>query len=304
MASTATGVAVRAKTPLSERFGKETLRFIKKRPLGAFGAASLLAMVLIAIFAPFIAGYSPIEQYSTQYQNAPPLTDGPEGKFWFGTDRYSRDLFSRVVFGSRISLYVGILSVGLATITGTLLGVYSAYAGGKIDLIIQRIVDVKIGFPTLIFTILIVAMLGQSLNNVVFAIAFGSWPRISRIARSQAISVREMDYVTAARALGANGFRELFMHVLPNSLTPVIILATGSLGGAIVAEAGLSFLGLGVPPPHPAWGRQLNEAQKASMEIAPWLSIFPGLALTFAVYGFTMFGDSLRDHFDPRLRGA
>jgi peptide/nickel transport system permease protein len=300
----ATQVIVRAQPSIGARVGKETMRFIRKRPLGAFGAASLIALVLIAIFADFIAPYSPIEQYSVDYQNAPPLTQGPEGRFWFGTDKYSRDLFSRVIYGSRISLYVGILSVALATIVGTLVGVYSAYAGGKIDLIIQRIVDVKIGFPSLIFTILLVAMLGQSLNNVVIAIAFSSWARISRIARSQAISVREMDYVTAARALGANGFRELFMHVMPNSLTPVIILATGSLGGAIVAEAGLSFLGLGVPPPHPAWGRQLNEAQKASMEIAPWLSVFPGLALTFAVYGFTMFGDSLRDHFDPRLRGA
>lgn len=297
-------VLIRPKPAIASQFWRGSIRFMKKRPLGAFGAASLLALVLVAIFADVIANYSPIEQYSVKYQQVPPLSDGPIGKFWFGTDRYSRDLFSRVVFGSRISLYVGLMSVILATFIGTLVGVYSAYAGGKIDLMIQRLVDVKIGFPSLIFTIMIVAMLGQSLNNVIFAIAFSSWARFSRIARSQALSVREMDYVVAAKALGASGMRQLMQHVLPNSLTPVIILATGLLGTAIVTEASLSFLGLGVPPPHPAWGRQLNEAQKASMELAPWLSIFPGLALTFAVYGFNMFGDALRDHFDPRLRGA
>jgi peptide/nickel transport system permease protein len=300
----AEAAAIRVQPSLAARMSKGTMRFIRKRPLGAFGAISLLGLVLVAIFANFIAGYSPVDQLSAQYRYMPPLSDGPDGRFWFGTDKYSRDLFSRVIYGSRISLYVGILSVALATVAGTLIGVYSAYAGGKIDLVIQRIVDVKIGFPSLIFTILIVAMLGQSLNNVVFAIAFSSWSRLSRIARSQAISIREMDYVTAAKALGASGPRLLFGHVLPNSLTPVIILATGSLGTAIVAEAGLSFLGLGVPPPHPAWGRLLHEAQVAQMELTPWLSIFPGLALTFAVYGFNMFGDALRDHLDPRLRGA
>lgn len=301
----ATEALVRTKAPITARFGKETMRFIKRRPLGAFGAASLIALVFVAIFADVIAPYNPIEQFSSDYGYLAPGSDAPDGgKFWFGTDRYARDLFSRVVYGSRISLYVGIMSVTLATIAGTLLGVYSAFAGGKIDLFLQRLVDVKIGFPSLIFTILIVALLGQSLNNVVLAIALSSWARFSRIARSQALTVREMDYVVAAKALGASSARQLFHHVLPNSLTPVIILATSLLGTAIVTEASLSFLGLGVPPPHPAWGRLLYEAQKAQMELTPWLSIFPGLALTFAVYGFNMFGDALRDHFDPRLRGA
>lgn len=297
-------VLVRSRPAVAARFGKGIMRFIRKRPLGAFGAISLILLVLVAIFAPVIAQYSPVEQMSAKYRYVPPFSEGPEGRLWMGTDKYSRDLFSRVVYGARISLYVGILSVALATGFGTLLGVWSGFAGGKADMIIQRFVDVKIGFPSLIFTILIVAMLGQSLNNVVIAIGFTSWPRFARIARSQAISIRESDYVTAARALGASQARQLFVHVVPNSLTAVIVLATSLLGTAIVAEASLSFLGLGVPPPHPAWGRLLHEAQVAQMELTPWLSIFPGMALTFAVYGFNMFGDALRDHLDPRLRGA
>ena len=286
------------------RFGAGALRFAKKRPLGAFGALSLLGLVLVAIFADVIATTDPIYQYNWEYKTLPPLSEGPDGKFWFGTDKYARDLFSRVVFGSRISLYVGILSVALGSSFGTLIGIYSGYAGGKVDMIIQRIVDVKTGFPSLIITILLVAVLGQSLNNVVLAIAFSIWGRFSRVARSAALSTRESDYVLAARALGASNARQMFAHVLPNCLSAPIILATGLLGTAIVTEAGLSFLGLGVPPPHPAWGRLLSEAQQHQMELTPWLAIMPGLALTFAVYGFNMFGDALRDHFDPRLRGA
>ena len=277
---------------------------MRKRPLGAFGAISLMGLVLIAIFANQIAPYSPVEQLTRQYYLLPPGSEGPTARFWFGTDRYARDLFSRVVYGSRISLYVGIGSVILASTFGTAIGVFSGYAGGKIDLFLQRFVDVWLGFPSLIFTILIVSMLGQSLNNVVIAIALSSWARFSRLARSQALSVRGLDYVTAAQAMGASNMRQLIYHVLPNSLTPVIILSTSLLGTAIVAEASLSFLGLGVPPPWPAWGRLLQESQRTQLEAAPWLSIFPGLALTFAVYGFNMFGDALRDQLDPRLRGA
>jgi len=279
-------------------------RFVRTKPLGAFGASTLIIMVLVAIFADVIATYSPIEQYGGKVRYEPPGTAGPLGPFWFGTDNYGRDMFARIVHGARVSLYVGILAVALGSTFGTLMGVYSGYAGGKVDLLIQRVVDVKIGFPSLVFTLLIVSALGQSLNNVVFAIAFSMWPRFARLARSQALTTREMDYVTAARALGASGLRQMFVHVLPNSVTAVIILATGLLGTAIVTEASLSFLGLGVPPPHPAWGRILHEAQKAHMELAPWMAVFPGLAITFAVYGFNMFGDAIRDHLDPRLRGA
>ena len=297
-------VLVGAKPSFAKRLTRGSIRFAQKRPLGAFGAISLLALVLVAIFADQIATYSPIEQYSVKYKYVSPASPGPEGRFWMGTDKYSRDLFSRVVHGARISLYVGIFSVALASSIGTLIGVFSGFVGGKADLLLQRLVDVWIGFPQLIFTILLVSVLGQSLNNVILAIALSSWARFSRLARSQAISTRGMDYVTAAKAMGATGTRQLFQHVLPNSLTPVIILATSLLGTAIVTEASLSFLGLGVPPPHPTWGRLLQEAQRAQAELTPWLSIFPGLALTFAVYGFNMFGDALRDHLDPRLRGA
>ncbi|MBM3947317.1 MAG: ABC transporter permease, partial [SAR202 cluster bacterium] len=191
----------------ARRFGKGTLKFIKRRPLGAFGGISLIALVFVAIFADVIAPFSPVRQFSWEYATAAPLTQGPEGTFWFGTDKYARDLFSRVVYGSRISLYVGILSVLIGSTIGTVIGVYSGYAGGKIDMIIQRIVDVKIGFPALIVTILLVAVLGQSLNNVVLAIAFSIWARFSRVARAAALSTREMDYVLAARALGASSRR-------------------------------------------------------------------------------------------------
>lgn len=295
---------VRARPAAPKRFFDGTMRFMRKRPLGAFGAISLILLVLVAIFANQIAPYSPVEQLSREYYLKPPGTAGPNGAFWFGTDRYSRDLFSRVIFGSRISLYVGIGAVLLASVSGTIVGVFSGYAGGKIDLFLQRLVDVWLGFPSLIFTILIVSMLGQSLNNVVLAIALSSWARFSRLARSQALTVRGLDYVVAANAMGASNMRQLLRHVLPNSLTPVIILSTSLLGTAIVAEASLSFLGLGVPPPWPAWGRLLQESQRTQLEAAPWLSIFPGLALTAAVYGFNMFGDALRDQLDPRLRGA
>ena len=297
-------VLVKRNESVALRLAVGSLRFAKKRPLGAFGGLSLVALVLVAVFAGQIATYGPVEQLDWKYQMLGPGSPGPNGPFWFGTDKYARDLFSRVVYGSRISLYVGILSVFVGSTIGTLVGVYSGYAGGKMDLIIQRIVDVYLGFPSLIVTILLVAVLGQSLNNVVLAIAFSIWARFARVARSSALSVRGSDYVLAAHAIGASSRRQLFQHVLPNSLTAPIILATGFLGTAIVTEAGLSFLGLGVPPPHPAWGRLLAEAQQHQMEVTPWLAVFPGVALTFSVYGFNMFGDALRDHLDPRLRAA
>jgi peptide/nickel transport system permease protein len=297
-------VLVRSKPSIALRASRSTIKFFRKRPLGAFGALSLVFLVFVAIFASQIAAYSPVDGNGALYRFVGPGTDGPHGTFWFGTDKYARDLFSRIIFGSRISLYVGILSVIVGGSIGTFLGVASGYISGAIDMWFQRIVDTMLGFPSLILAMLLMASLGSSLNNVVLAIAISMIPRFIRLARSSALQVREQDYVTAARALGAPGMRILLGHVMPNSLTPVIVLATGLLGTAVVTEASLSFLGLGVPPPHPAWGRLLSEAQNAQMEVAPWLALFPGIALTFAVYGFNMFGDAMRDQLDPRLRGA
>lgn len=295
---------VRTRASIPVRFSRTTLRFFRKRPLGAFGALSLLFLVLVAIFANQIATYDPVGTNGAIHRFAGPGSEGPGGTFWFGTDKYARDLFSRVVHGSRISLYVGIMAVVVGGSIGTMLGVASGYISGNLDLWFQRLVDTMLGFPSLILAMLLLAALGQSLNSVVTAIAISMIPRFIRLARGSALQIREADYITAARALGASGTRILMGHVLPNSLTPVIVLATGFLGTAIVTEASLSFLGLGVPPPHPAWGRLLSEAQNAQMESAPWLAIFPGLALTFAVYGFNLFGDALRDQLDPRLRGS
>ena len=300
----ASQVLVRVKRPFSTRWVGGIVRFSKKKPLGALGALSLILLVLVAIFAPLIETYDPTASQGAVYRLKPPGTVGPEGTFIMGSDRYARDVYSRVVRGSRISLRVGITAVVVGVTIGTVLGVISGYAKGSFDLIFQRFVDTAIAFPGLVLAMLLVAALGSSLDAVIIAISLAFIPRFVRLARSGAFQVSEMDYVMAARALGANASRIIFLHVLPNSITAVIVLATGLLGTAIVTEAGLSFLGLGVPPPHPAWGRLLNEAQQAQLEVAPWMAIFPGLALTITVYGFNLFGDALRDVLDPRLRGA
>jgi len=299
-------VLVRAKPAVGISWLRTTYKFCRKRPLGAFGGISLLVMIIVAIFASQFITYDPLEGQGSAYRFLPPGSAGQEGRadFYFGSDRYGRDVFSRIIWGSRISLYVGVAAVLFGGTLGTFLGISSGFVAGWTDLLFQRVVDTMLGFPSLIMAMLIMAALGASLNNVVLAIAFSMIPRFIRLSRSSAIQVKEQDYVTAARAIGANGWRILLQHVTPNSISPAIILATGLLGTAIVTEASLSFLGLGVPAPHPAWGRLLNEAQQANLEVAPWMAIFPGVALTLAVYGFNMFGDAMRDQLDPRLRGS
>ena len=272
-------------------------RFARKYPLGAAGAAVLLLLVLVAILAPQIAPYDPLGQ------DIPNRFTGPSGQFWLGTDTFGRDVFSRIVFASRTSLYVGLLSVTLATVVGTLLGVASGYLGGQFDLLVQRLVDTLMGFPSLVLAMAMVVALGASLNNVTLAIAITFSPRIIRISRSTTLSIREEVYVLASQAIGADTVRIMLRHVLPNGLAPVFVVATASLGTAIVAEASLSFLGLGVPPPHASWGGMLRFGTQGNLEAAPWLAIFPGVALSAVVFSFSFFGDALRDALDPRLRG-
>ncbi len=272
--------------------------FVRKKPLGAAGGFSLLVVVVIAIFAPFVATHDPI--LSDIYKRLTP----PGSEFWLGSDSEGRDLFSRIVFGARISLYVGVGSTLLGTVTGTVVGVASAYRGGKVDLLSQRLVDAMMGFPGLVIALVLVTSLGASLNNVVFAIAFSLSPRMVRLARSTALTVREQDYVLATRSIGAGPARIMLRHILPNSVTPVLVLATGYLGTSIIIEASLSYLGLGVPPPHPSWGREIFLGASRFLLYAPWLTIFPGIALTFTVFGINLFGDALRDSLDPRLRGT
>jgi peptide/nickel transport system permease protein len=271
--------------------------FVLKKPLGAFGAAVLIILVITAIFADFIAPYDPV------LQDVPYRLRPPDESFWFGTDIYGRDVFSRIVYGARISLYVGLVSVIIGTVVGMLLGASSGYFGGAYDLWMQRVMDALMGFPPIVLALILVVALGPSLNSVTVAIAITYMPRVSRLARSSALAIKEEAYVDAARTIGCTAPHIMLRHVIPNSLTPVFVLATGQLGNAIVAEATLSFLGLGVPPPDPSWGSMLQFGAKGYLESAPWLTIFPGLALSSVVFAFALFGDALRDVLDPRLKG-
>lgn len=272
--------------------------FIRRKPLGAFGATIVCLLILAAISAPLIATHDHLAQ------DVPNRLKEPGARFLFGTDNFGRDVFSRIVFGSRVSLYVGLLSVSIGTIIGVLLGVTSGYLGGKFDLLVQRVVDGLLGFPSLVLALLMVVVLKPSLEAVAIAIAIAFTPRMVRLSRASALSVKEEVYVLAGRAMGASTHRIVLMHVLPNSLAPVFVLATGYLGTAIVVEASLSFLGLGVPPPHPSWGGMLQFGARGYLEAAPWLTLFPGVALSLVVFSFAVFGDALRDVLDPRLRAA
>ena len=273
-------------------------RFITHKPLGAGGGIVILTLVLVAIFAAALAPYDPF------HHSIPERMQGPSAAHWVGTDPFGRDQLSRIIYGARMSLYVGLGAVVLASGFGTLMGVVSGYFGGKLDLLVQRIVDTMMGFPSIVLVLVMVIALRPSLNTVTFAIAVNATPRFVRLARSSTLSIREEAYVLSARALGASAIRIMGVHIIPNSLAPIFVLATGLLGSAIVTEAGLSFLGLGVPPPHPSWGNMLQAAAKEHMEAAPWLAIYPGVALTMVTFAFAVFGDALRDVLDPRLRGA
>ena len=292
------GLLVARKEAPVQRWCFSMVRFARRKPLGTLGAVTLILFLLIALSAPLMVTHDPAVQDIPNRLKAPGLN------FWFGTDIYGRDVFSRIVFGSRISLYVGVVAVALGAGVGTLLGVISGYFGGWFDLVVQRATDALMGFPPLVLSMAVVVGLGPSLNVVAFAIGLSLIPRVIRVSRASAFSVREEVYVLAARALGCGHRRIIFRHLLPNCLAPVFVLATGYLGTAIVAEASLSFLGLGVPPPEPTWGGMLQFGAKGYLEAAPWLTIFPGLALSLATFGFALFGDALRDVLDPRLRGV
>ena len=275
----------------------QVLRFSQKYPLGAFGAVVLILLVIVAVFAPQVATHDPLDM------DIPNRLHAPSRDFWLGTDTFGRDSYSRIIYGARVSLYVGLLAVIMGTSIGTILGIMSGYLGGKFDMIVQRVVDAFMGFPSLIFALIMVVALGASLNNVMLAIGITFIPRMARLARSSALSVKEEVYILASQAIGAKTLRILLRHVLPNSMAPVFVLSTGYLGTAIVSEASLSFLGLGVPPPASSWGGMLEIGTRGYLETAPWLAIYPGIALSLVVFAFSFFGDALRDAYDPRLRG-
>jgi peptide/nickel transport system permease protein len=272
------------------------LDFIRRRPLGAIGAAIILVMVALAASANWLAPYDPLE---TDYGA---MLAAPSGQHWLGTDAFGRDVLSRIIYGSRTALLVGLGASLLGATIGSLIGVASAYFGWRVDLFVQRIMDVFFAFPVIILALAVVAVLGTGAGNVILAIATPMIPRCARVVRASALAVREMPYVDAARASGFGHRRIILRHMLPNVMAPILIMATAFLGEAILLEASLSFLGLGVQEPTAAWGLMLRGAAVQFAESAPWMAIFPGLAISLAVFGFNLFGDSLRDALDPRLR--
>ena len=271
-------------------------KFIKTKPLGAAGGAIILVMIFAALFAAQISPHD-VYELSHDLQFGPPSLSHP-----FGTDEFGRDLFTRCIWGARIALFIGFISSLIGATGGAILGVISAYMGGKTDLVLQRIVDIFLAFPLLILALAIVSVLGRSIPNLIIAIAIPVIPRTARIVRSSALSAKENVYVEAARAVGSSHMRVMFRHIIPNIMAPYLIILTAQLGSAILTEASLSFLGLGTAEPTPSWGLMLSGGAALYAEKAPWVAIFPGLVISAAVFGFNLFGDSLRDALDPRLR--
>jgi peptide/nickel transport system permease protein len=272
------------------------LFFARRYPLGAVGATIVTIFILTAAFADIIASADPTTTNS-KFSLAP-----PSHMFWLGADFMGRDMYSRIVHGARISLAVGAGAMGLGGVIGISVGLASGYLGGWFDLLVQRLLDIMQALPLLVMAIVMAAALGPSLRNTIIAIAIPLVPTVSRVVRSSTLSLREQPFVEAARAVGMSELRIAVRHVLPNTLAPLIVLATAQLGSAILVEASLSFLGLGIPEPHPSWGRMLSESAAEYVRTAPWLVIFPGVAISLTVFGTNLLGDALRDILDPRQR--
>jgi peptide/nickel transport system permease protein len=271
---------------------------LSKKPLGAVGAALVAMLLGLAVFADVLAP----SHYGT---TAPREAFQPPGpRHWFGTDQLGRDVLSRVIYGARVSMYAGLAATGIAVALATLIGVPSGHFGGGVDLLLQRVVDAWMAFPGLVAIIVILALLGPGLWHLIVALGVSLSFPLSRTIRGATQVIREQPFIEASRAAGASHARILLRHVLPNVLPAIIIVASNALGVVILAEAAVSFLGYGVPPPLPSWGAMLSATGRSYMVRAPWLSIFPGLALALAVFGFNVLGDALRDLLDPRLRGT
>lgn len=269
-------------------------RFLQRYGMASAGAAIVCFMSLIAVFAPILAPYDPTELHLYN------ILEAPSSTFWLGTDALGRDIFSRMLYGARVSLWVGFVAVGISLAIGTVLGLIAGYFRGLADEIIMRFVDIMLCFPSFFLILAVIAFLEPSLSNIMIVIGFTSWMGVTRLVRAETLSLREREFVAASRLAGAGTVRILFRHILPNALAPVLVSATLGIAGAILTESALSFLGLGVQPPTPSWGNMLMEGKDA-LEIAPWLSLFPGLAILFTVLGYNLLGESLRDIFDPRL---
>lgn len=277
-------------------YGGALLHFMRRYPLGAIGGLIMLLFIATAIFANQITSYDPT---STN----PRVSLAPPGEqHTLGADFMGRDVFSRIVYGSRISLAVAIGATALGCLIGVTIGLLSGFFGGWVDLIVQRLIDIMQALPLLVMALIMAASLGPSLTNTIIAIAIPLVPNVARVIRSNTLALREMPFVEAARAVGMSEARIAIQHVLPNTLAPLIVLATAQFGSAILVESALAFLGLGVPEPHPSWGRMLSESAAEYVRTAPWLVIFPGIAISLVVFGTNLLGDAIRDILDPRQR--
>jgi peptide/nickel transport system permease protein len=271
-------------------------QFVRRRPLGAIGAGFILLLAAVAVLAPLLVTHNPL---ANDYAS---MLSPPSSQHWLGTDAHGRDVYSRLIYGSRTALLVGFGASVLGATFGAVLGVASAYFGGWLDLVLQRFMDVFLSLPLIILALAVVVILGTGSLNVMLAITVPMIPRCALVVRSSSLTIREMPYVDAARAAGFGHARIIFRHMLPNVMAPYLIMLTAFVGQAILLEASLSFLGLGVQEPTAAWGLMLRGAAVEFAETAPWMGIFPGLAISLAVFAFNLFGDSLRDALDPRLR--
>ncbi len=275
-----------------------TLRLIREKPLGAFGGAIFVLFLFFGLFADFLIPYGVNET------NLRVRLEGPSADHLFGTDHLGRDVLSRVLIGAQLSMTIGFLAAGFATVISIVLGVLSGYFGGKVDMLIQRFVDAWMCFPDLLFLMVVISIIGAGVPQIVMALSLIYGIAGSRIIRGSVISVRENMHTHAARSMGAKTMHILVRHILPNIMPVVIVLFTTRVGAAILTEAGLSFLGLGVPPPTPTWGGMLSGTGRTYMYIGPWLALAPGLCLTIVVYAINVYGDALRDLLDPRMRGS
>ena len=274
---------------------KDAWKRLRRNKLAMLGLAIVLFLILMAIFAPLLAPYDPIMRIKED------SSLGPSWTHLFGTDLLGRDIFSRVIYGSRISIEVGIVAVGISVILGLFFGALAGYFGRWPDAIIMRVADIFFAFPYILGAIAIMTILGSGIVNIFIAIGVLGWAYFARVFRGSILSIKNKEYIEAARALGASNTRIITKHIFPNAIAPIIVLATMNVGTAIIVEAALSFLGIGVQPPTPAWGKMLSEALDF-IDLAPWMMLFPGLAIVFTVLGFVLLGDGLRDAFDPKMK--
>lgn len=285
-----------AETKRLSRLASFLTRLVREKPLGTFGLVITLLLLFTAIFADFLAPYGMNELHTSE------ITIPPSSKFWLGTDNLGRDMLSRVIFGARISVIVGLAGASLAALGSTLLGIVSGYIGGKFDLIVQRFVDAVMAIPGIILLVVIMSLVGPGMLQIIVVLGL-RWAILgSRIIRSAVIGIKENTYVKAAVAIGCPTSKILIRHILPNVMAPIIIQFSMQVPAIILTEASLSFLGYGIPPPFPSWGGMLGGFGRSYMFLAPWMVVWPGLALSIVVYGVNMFGDAVRDLLDPRLR--